>query len=139
MVAVSHADPIKAAVAQALGTPLDLFQRIMIAPTSITAVAYRRGGPAVLTVNSLAGDLTWLGGQGMSDNPSFEVDSPDHFTAGAVGPPGQRVFYLQSRDGRPPRHLEGREGAGARAGRVRGRPARPREGRAGRRARARPS
>jgi uncharacterized repeat protein (TIGR03847 family) len=35
----------------------------------------------------------------MSDSPSFEVDSPDHFTAGAVGPPGQRVFYLQSRDG----------------------------------------
>lgn len=35
----------------------------------------------------------------MSDNPSFEVDSPDHFTAGAVGPPGQRVFYLQSHDG----------------------------------------
>jgi len=34
----------------------------------------------------------------MSDNPSFEVDSPDHFTAGAVGPPGQRAFYLQSRD-----------------------------------------
>ena len=62
VVAVSHADPIKAAVAQALGTPLDLFQRIMIAPSSITAVAYRRGGPAVLTVNSLSGDLTWLGG-----------------------------------------------------------------------------
>ena len=35
----------------------------------------------------------------MSDNPSFEIDSPDHFTCGAVGPPGQRVFYLQSRDG----------------------------------------
>ena len=34
----------------------------------------------------------------MSDNPSFEIDSPDHFTAGAVGPPGQRVFYLQSRE-----------------------------------------
>jgi probable phosphoglycerate mutase len=62
VVAVSHADPIKAAVAQALGTPLDLFQRIMIAPSSITAVAYRRGGPAVLTVNSLTGDLAWLGG-----------------------------------------------------------------------------
>ena len=62
VVAVSHADPIKAAVAQALGTPLDLFQRIMIAPSSITVVAYRRGGPAVLTVNSLTGDLAWLGG-----------------------------------------------------------------------------
>jgi uncharacterized repeat protein (TIGR03847 family) len=34
----------------------------------------------------------------MSDNPSFEIDSPDHFTAGAIGPPGQRVFYLQARD-----------------------------------------
>jgi probable phosphomutase (TIGR03848 family) len=62
VVAVSHADPIKAAVAQALGTPLDLFQRIMIAPSSITVVSYRRGGPAVLTVNSLSGDLAWLGG-----------------------------------------------------------------------------
>jgi uncharacterized repeat protein (TIGR03847 family) len=35
----------------------------------------------------------------MSDNPSFEIDAPDHFTTGAVGPPGQRVFYLQSREG----------------------------------------
>jgi uncharacterized repeat protein (TIGR03847 family) len=29
---------------------------------------------------------------------SFEFDGPDHFTAGAVGPPGQRVFYLQARE-----------------------------------------
>jgi len=29
---------------------------------------------------------------------SFEFVAPDHFTAGAVGPPGQRVFYLQSRE-----------------------------------------
>jgi uncharacterized repeat protein (TIGR03847 family) len=35
----------------------------------------------------------------MSDNPSFDLDAPDHFTAGAIGPPGQRVFYLQSREG----------------------------------------
>jgi probable phosphomutase (TIGR03848 family) len=61
VVAVSHADPIKAAVAQALGTPLDLFQRIMIAPASVTVVSYRRGGPSVITVNSLSGDLAWLG------------------------------------------------------------------------------
>ena len=58
--AVSHADPIKAAVAQALGTPLDLFQRIVIAPASITAVVYRQHGPSVLTVNSVDGDLAWL-------------------------------------------------------------------------------
>jgi probable phosphoglycerate mutase len=58
IVAVSHADPIKAAVAHALGTPLDLFQRIYIAPASISAIAYRPEGPAVLTVNSVDGDLT---------------------------------------------------------------------------------
>src|SRR2546426_6172733 len=29
---------------------------------------------------------------------SFEFLSPDHFTAGAVGQPGQRVFYVQSRE-----------------------------------------
>ena len=52
IVAVSHADPIKAAVAEALGTPLDLFQRIMIAPCSVSAVAYSAAGPAVLAVNS---------------------------------------------------------------------------------------
>jgi probable phosphomutase (TIGR03848 family) len=60
VVAVSHADSIKAAVAHALGTPLDLFQRIVIAPASVTAIAYRRDGPAVLAVNSVDGDLAWL-------------------------------------------------------------------------------
>ncbi|MBI4610701.1 MAG: histidine phosphatase family protein, partial [Candidatus Rokubacteria bacterium] len=38
IVAVSHADPIKAAVAHALGVPLDLFQRIAVAPASITVI-----------------------------------------------------------------------------------------------------
>jgi len=28
---------------------------------------------------------------------SFEFSEPDHFCAGAVGPKGQRVFYLQAR------------------------------------------
>ena len=31
---------------------------------------------------------------------SYDLERPDHFTAGAVGPPGQRVFYLQAREGR---------------------------------------
>ena len=46
VVAVSHADPIKAAVAHALGTHLDLFQRIVISPCSVTAIAYGAGGPS---------------------------------------------------------------------------------------------
>jgi len=54
VVAVSHADPIKAVVAQAAGTPLDLFQRLTVAPCSVSAIAYTGGGPFVLTVNSTA-------------------------------------------------------------------------------------
>jgi probable phosphoglycerate mutase len=60
VVAVSHADPIKAVVAHALGTHLDLFQRIVISTCSITAIAYSDTGPAVLTVNSTGGALTEL-------------------------------------------------------------------------------
>jgi uncharacterized repeat protein (TIGR03847 family) len=30
---------------------------------------------------------------------SFDLDAPDHFTAGAVGAPGERVFYIQGRQG----------------------------------------
>jgi len=53
IVAVSHADTIKAAVAHALGTHLDLFQRIVISPCSVTSIAYGDGGPTVLSVNSV--------------------------------------------------------------------------------------
>lgn len=52
IVAVSHADPIKAAVADALGSHLDLFQRIVISPCSVTAISYSALGPVVLAVNS---------------------------------------------------------------------------------------
>ena len=60
VVAVSHADPIKAAVASALGTHLDLFQRIVVSPCSVTAIAYGAEGPIVLTVNSVTGPLSTL-------------------------------------------------------------------------------
>ena len=53
VVAVSHADPIKAALAHALGMHLDLFQRLAIAPGSITTIAYGTAGPSVLGVNAL--------------------------------------------------------------------------------------
>ena len=52
IICVSHADPIKAALASALGTPLDLFQRILIGPGSVSAVLHTPEVPIVLTVNS---------------------------------------------------------------------------------------
>jgi len=60
VVAVSHADPIKAAVAHAMGTHLDLFQRIVISTCSVTAIAYGDSGPVVLTVNSTGSSLAEL-------------------------------------------------------------------------------
>ena len=51
VVAVSHADPIKAALVHATGAHLDMFQRTTVSPASITAIAYNTLGPMVLTVN----------------------------------------------------------------------------------------
>jgi probable phosphoglycerate mutase len=60
IVVVSHADPIKALLAHVLGTPLDLFQRLMVAPASVSAVAFRPDGATVLTVNAMDGDVAAL-------------------------------------------------------------------------------
>ena len=57
VVCVSHADPIKAAVAHAVGTHLDLFQRIVISTCSISALTWTTHGPAVLAVNSTGGPI----------------------------------------------------------------------------------
>ena len=59
MVAVSHADTIKAAVSHASGAHLDMFQRIVVSPCSITVIAYGEDGPMVLAVNSTS-DLSAL-------------------------------------------------------------------------------
>jgi probable phosphomutase (TIGR03848 family) len=60
IVCVSHADPIKAAMAHALGTHLDLFQRIVISTCSISGIGYTTDGPIALTVNSTGGSLSEL-------------------------------------------------------------------------------
>ena len=54
VVAVSHADPIKAALAHALGAHLDSFQRFAVSPCSVSAVAYGDGAPMVLSMNSVS-------------------------------------------------------------------------------------
>ena len=63
---VSHGDVIKAAIAYALGVPLDLFQRIEISPASVSVVQIESYGPWVLCVNNVA-DVAEL--------PSFEQPS----------------------------------------------------------------
>ena len=51
VVCVSHSDPIKLAVAYFLGLPLDLFQRLSVAPGSITALMIGESGSHLLTLN----------------------------------------------------------------------------------------
>jgi len=48
---VSHSDPIKLAVAYYLGLPLDLFQRLIIAPASITTLLLNGSGIRLLNLN----------------------------------------------------------------------------------------
>lgn len=59
-VAVSHGDVIKALLADALGMHLDLFQRIVVNPASISVVRRDDGHRSVLTTNSTEGSLAGL-------------------------------------------------------------------------------
>lgn len=56
-VACSHGDVIKAVVADAMGMHLDLFQRIVVDPGSVTAIRYTELRPFVLRVNDVGGDV----------------------------------------------------------------------------------
>ncbi|MEX2256994.1 MAG: MSMEG_4193 family putative phosphomutase [Acidimicrobiia bacterium] len=51
VVVVSHADPIKAAIAHYTGVHLDLFQRIVVSPASVTAFAFGGHGIGMLKCN----------------------------------------------------------------------------------------
>jgi probable phosphoglycerate mutase len=43
-----------------MGTHLDLFQRIVVSPCSLTGIAYGSEGPTVLMVNNTADDARAL-------------------------------------------------------------------------------
>jgi probable phosphomutase (TIGR03848 family) len=57
---VSHADVIKALVADALGLHLDEFQRIVVDPASLTVVRYADLRPFVVRVNDTGGSVDAL-------------------------------------------------------------------------------
>jgi probable phosphomutase (TIGR03848 family) len=59
-VACTHGDIIKAVLADALGLHLDLFQRIVVDPCSVSVVRYTDTRPFVLRVNDTGGDVAAL-------------------------------------------------------------------------------
>lgn len=57
-VACSHGDVIKAILADALGLHLDLFQRLVVDPCSVSAIRYTATRPFVLSANDTSGELS---------------------------------------------------------------------------------
>jgi probable phosphomutase (TIGR03848 family) len=51
IVVVSHADPIKSAIAHYAGTHLDLFQRVFVSPASITVLEFHAFGVSLVKCN----------------------------------------------------------------------------------------
>ena len=80
--AVSHGDVIKSILADALGTHLDLFQRIHVDPASVSIVRYSESRPFVLGTNTHAGDLSWL----TPPKKSRRRRSSDAAVGGGAGP-----------------------------------------------------
>lgn len=89
--AVSHGDVIKTIVGEALGQPLDLFQRIVVDPGSITVVHYAADRPFVLATNTHVGDVAaWTPTRGRGR--SVRRATSDAVVGGGAGPvpPGRR-------------------------------------------------
>ena len=72
VVVVSHADPIKAAIAHYTGLHLDQFQRIVVSPASVTAFQLSADGAALVKCND-TGSLDEL----RPPPPDDEKEAPD--------------------------------------------------------------
>ena len=57
---VSHGDVIKAILADAMGTHLDQFQRIVVDPASVSVIHYTATRPFLVRTNDIGGDLSAL-------------------------------------------------------------------------------
>jgi probable phosphomutase (TIGR03848 family) len=76
---ISHADPIRLAIAHFSGAHIDLFQRLVVHPASTSAVLVGDGMPRILRVND-TGDLSDLA-----------VPPPRRRAGGPGGKPGVRT------------------------------------------------
>jgi probable phosphomutase (TIGR03848 family) len=85
-VAVSHGDIIKSVLADALGTHLDLFQRLHVDPASVSIVRYTGTRPYVLATNTHAGDLSWLKPPAKKTTRSRKKVTDDAAVGGGAGP-----------------------------------------------------
>lgn len=111
---VSHADPIKAAVAHYLGMDLNQFNRITINPASLTVFFFEARGPVLFRLN----DTNELLAFKLEKNSKkakeagrkeekimreadilYDLRPVSHITAAVIGVPGKRTFLLQGQQG----------------------------------------
>jgi broad specificity phosphatase PhoE len=78
--AVTHGDPLKAVLADALGLHLDQFQRLHVDPASVSVVRFTAESASVLQTNTHDGDLAWLAPKGRRRAPATGV------VGGGAGP-----------------------------------------------------
>lgn len=83
--AVTHGDVIKALVADAVGSHLDSFQRIVADPASVTAVRYTTTRPFLLRLNDTGGELAGLVPPARRRGRSRRADSSDAAVGGGAG------------------------------------------------------
>ena len=79
---VTHGDPLKAVLADALGMHLDQFQRLHVDPASVSVVRLTPAASYVLQSNTHDGDLAWLAPKGRRRAPRTGV------VGGGAGPAG---------------------------------------------------
>lgn len=108
---VSHADPLKSVISHYLNWDLNQYQRIAIHPASVTILAVEENKARLVVLNH-CGDLPQLekpkpepkdarkeDTKMTEPNLLFDLNPVTRVTAGAVGEPGQRTFFLQGRRG----------------------------------------
>ncbi len=83
--AVTHGDVIKALVADAVGSHLDSFQRIVADPASLTAIRYTPTRPFLLRLNDSGGELAGLVPPARRRGRSRTADSSDAVVGGGAG------------------------------------------------------
>lgn len=89
-VAVSHGDVIKAIVADACGTPLDLFQRYHVGPASLTAISYTPKRPFLMRLNDTGAEVASLVPKPPPSQTAGGADEAGGTAQGAGGASGGR-------------------------------------------------
>ena len=116
---VSHADPLKSAIAHYLSMDLNQFQRIAIGPASVTVFFFDEHNPVLFRLNDSAKLPSFKPEPPKPKTPSeskdqerkekkampeanilYDLNPVTHITAGVIGKPGKRTFYLQARQAR---------------------------------------